>query len=324
MLPTVRQMQYFVALAQHRSFVRAARACHVTQSSLSAAIRQLEAALGAELVDRSGRALALTEAGERVRERAVAILREVEDLAACARTARTPLSGRLRLGVIPSIAPFLLPQALPDLRRAHPELRLVLREDLSRVLVRDLREGRLDVLLIALPYDIGDLACEVIGRDRLLAALPEGHALARPGAITLARLAGEPLLLLEDGHCLRDHVLGAFADRPPPLESDEIQASSMTTLVQMADNGLGVTLVPEIAVAAGITRGTQLTVAPIADGPAARDLGVVWRRRSAHAADAQALAAALKAHLARRAGPDRTAMLTDPHGSGVPGPGVPA
>lgn len=302
MLPTLRQMQYFVALAEHRSFVRAARACHVTQSTLSGAIRQFEECLGAEMIDRSGRVLSLTEAGESVLDRAILILREAEDLAGLARAARKPLSGRLRLGVIPSIAPFLLPQALPALRRAHPDLRLVLREDLTRVLVQDLKDGRLDVLLIALPYDTGDLESEVIGSDRLLLALPEGHPLATQAPVDLARLRREPLLLLEDGHCLREHVLLAF-NGGAPMEADDIRASSMTTLVQMVDNGLGLTLVPEIAVRAGVARGTRLSIVPIEGAQAVRQLGLVWRRRSAHTADARTLAAALRDHLAGRSTP---------------------
>ncbi|MAA99502.1 MAG: LysR family transcriptional regulator [Stappia sp.] len=293
MLPTLRQMQYFVALAEHRSFGRAARACHVTQSTLSGAIRQFEACLGAELVDRSGKVLSLTEAGESVLVRAGAILRETEDMAAHARIAAAPLSGRLRLGVIPSIAPFLLPQALPALRAAQPQLRLVLREELTRVLLQDLRDGRLDVALIALPHDTGDFACEVIGVDPLFVAVPQGHPLGQDARVSLARLQREPLLLLEDGHCLREHVLMAFAGKAP-RESEDIRASSMTTLVQMVDNGLGVTLVPRIAVEAGIARGTRLSIVPIEEAGAQRELAIVWRRRSAHGADARALAAALR------------------------------
>jgi LysR family hydrogen peroxide-inducible transcriptional activator len=301
MLPTLRQMQYFVALAEQRSFVRAARACHVTQSTLSGAIRQFETTLGAELVDRSGRVLSLTEAGESVLERCGAILREAEDLAAHARGASSPLSGRLRLGVIPSIAPFLLPQVLPGLRASHPDLRLVLREDLTRVLMQDLREGRLDVLLIALPYETRDLECEVIGVDPLLLAVPAGHPLSQ-GPVSLARLRREPLLLLEDGHCLREHVLAAFKG-DAPRESDDIRASSMTTLVQMVDNGLGVTLIPRIAAVAGVGRGTRLAIRAIEAEPVNRRLGLVWRRRSAHAGDARALAAALRAFLQRSGEP---------------------
>lgn len=298
MLPTLRQMQYFVALAEHRSFGRAARACHVTQSTLSGAIRQFETCLGAELVDRSGKTLTLTEAGESVLLRASAILRETEDMVAHARVAAAPLSGRLRLGVIPSIAPFLLPKALPRLREARPQLRLVLREDLTRVLLQDLRDGRLDVALIALPHDTADFEFEVIGEDPLFVAVPRGHPLGTGRQVTLARLRQEPLLLLEDGHCLREHVLMAFAGKAP-RESDEIRASSMTTLVQMVDNGLGVTLVPRIAVEAGIARGTRLSIVPITEGRARRDLAVVWRRRSAHVADARALAEALRTFIAR-------------------------
>jgi LysR family hydrogen peroxide-inducible transcriptional activator len=298
MLPTLRQMQYFVALAEQRSFVRAAAACNVTQSTLSAGIRQFEACLGADLIDRSGRTLVLTQAGQSVLDRSISILRDAEDLVGHARIAHQPLSGRLRLGVIPSIAPFLLPRALPGLRKAHPELRLHLREDLTAPLMETLREGRLDAVLIAFPQNVGDCDSEMIGDDRLLLALPGDHALAALAQpVELPRLRGEPLLLLEDGHCLREHVLRALAGAAPS-EADDIRASSMTTLVQMVDNGLGITLVPQIAADAGIARGTRLAIVPLAGAEATRQLGVVWRRRSVHAADARALAAFLRGYLA--------------------------
>lgn len=299
MLPTLRQMQYFVALAETRSFVRAARVCHVTQSTLSAGIRQFEACLGAELVDRSGRSIALTDAGQTILDRVSGILRDAEDLAGAVRTARQPLSGRLRLGVIPSIAPYLLPQVLPGLRARYPDLRLHLREGLTGALMEALREGRLDVLLIAFPYDTQGLETEMIGEDPLLLAVPGDHVFAAGGCVSLRELRGEPLLLLEDGHCLREHVLRAFDGAAPP-ESDEIQASSMTTLVQMVDNGLGITLLPRIAADAGVTRGTGLVLTPLEAPLATRELGLVWRRRSGHGADAQALAAALRGYLSER------------------------
>jgi LysR family hydrogen peroxide-inducible transcriptional activator len=295
-LPTIRQMQYFAALAEHRSFSRAAEICRVSQSTLSAAVRSLEEAVEAELVDRSGRVLALTEAGEAVLARVRSILADTRELGSIAASDRAPLSGKLRLGVIPSIAPFLLPRALPSLRARHPRLRLYLREDVTRVLVEDLRDGRLDAVLIAFPYAVEGVEVETIGRDRFLFAAARGHPLCRRTSVSAREIAGEPLLLLEDGHCLRDHVLSAAGGERSG--ADDVRATSLGTLVQMADNRLGVTLLPKIAVDAGITAGTDLAVVPVEGGRAARELGLAWRRRSRRAADFRLLAAHLRGFVA--------------------------
>ena len=299
-LPTIRQMQYFAALAEHRSFSRAAEICHVSQSSLSAAIRALEDAVEAQLVDRSGRIVALTEAGEAVLARVRTILTDTQELGAIARCDRVPLAGKLRLGVIPSIAPFLLPRALPSLRGRYPELRLYLREGITRVLLEDLKDGRLDVVLIAFPYQVEGLETELIGRDPFLFAAPREHPLASRSAVRPQELAAEPLLLLEDGHCLRQHVLSVAGSAPPGAA--EVRATSLTTLVQMADNRLGPTLLPRIAVDAGITAGTELAVVPVDGAGASRDLGLAWRRRSRRAADFRLLAAHLRGFVQGRTG----------------------
>lgn len=299
-LPTIRQMHYFAALAEHRSFSRAAKACNISQSTLSAAIRAFEEALEATLVDRSGRLAGLTEAGEAVLARVRAILADVEGLARVARPDAAPLSGRLRLGVIPSIAPYLLPQALPAIRAHHPQLRLYLREELTRVLVEELREGRLDVILIAFPYRIDGVETEIIGTDGFLFAASRSHRLARRSRVLPSDFAGEPLLLLDDGHCLRDHVLAMT--RSERTEGDDVRATSLTTLVQMADNGLGVTLLPEIAVQAGVTQGTGLVVVPVDDPRANRAIGLAWRRHHPRASEFRLLADRLRPFLAPTTG----------------------
>lgn len=291
-LPTIRQMQYFAALAEHRSFSRAAEICRVSQSTLSAGIRGFEEVVEAELVDRSGRHVTLTPAGEAVLGRIRGILAEAQDLARTARCDDTPLTGKLRLGVIPSIAPFLLPRALPAIRARHPGLRLYLREDLTRVLVEDLKQGRLDAILIAFPYAVDGLEVELIGEDPFLFAAAAGHPLAARRSVPTGEIAGEPLLLLDDGHCLRDHVLAAAGtDR---REGEDVRATSLTTLVQMADNRLGVTLLPRIAVAAGVTAGTSLVVRPVDDARASRRIGLAWRRRSRRGEDFRLLAGLLR------------------------------
>ncbi len=299
-VPTIRQMQYFAALAEHRSFSRAAEICNVSQSSLSAAIRALEDAVEAQLVDRSGRVLTLTEAGDAVLARIRTILTDTQELGAIARCDRVPLAGKLRLGVIPSIAPFLLPRALPSLRGRYPELRLYLREGITRVLIEDLKDGRLDVVLIAFPYQLDGVETEMIGRDPFLFAAPREHPLASRSMVRPHELASEPLLLLEDGHCLRQHVLSVAGSAPPGAA--EVRATSLTTLVQMADNRLGPTLLPRIAVDAGITAGTDLAIVPVDGARASRDLGLAWRRRSRRAGDFRLIAAHLRGFIRGRHG----------------------
>ncbi|WP_093184529.1 hydrogen peroxide-inducible genes activator [Pseudovibrio sp. Tun.PSC04-5.I4] len=293
MLPTLKQLQYFKTLAKHLSFSKAAEASFITQSTLSAAIKQLEGILGCELLDRSGRTLVLTDAGETVLEKASLLLRDAEDLVQGVRAQNKPLCGRFRLGVIPSIAPFLLPRFLPRLRKLYPELQLFLREDLSRNLMAALKEGRIDAALMALPYDTTGFESKVIGSDAFYLAVPCGHPLCGAAQVKMEDLADEVLLLLEDGHCLRNHVLAATGGRMLTANED-IQATSLSTLVQMVDNGIGVTLVPRIAVDADIDRGTSLKLIKIADESARREIGMVWRRKSSFEGNTKLLCEALE------------------------------
>jgi len=283
-LPTLRQMQYFVALAEAGSFSRAAAACNVTQSTLSDAIRQVEEVVGVPLIDRSNRTASLTPAGETALARMKTLLVDARDMIDAVRAGNAPLAGRLRLGVIPSIAPYFLPRALPHLRRAYPDLRLHLREDLTRAMLEDLRAGRLDAVLLAMPIATEGLVHEIIAEDSLLLALDGAHRLAGRHKVKASELAGETLLLLEDGHCLSDHVRAA-APELVDRQNEEIRASSLTTLVQMVDNRLGITFVPRIAVEAGILSGTDIWLCEIEARPARRSLGLVWRRGSSRESD---------------------------------------
>ena len=214
MLPTLRQLQYLKLLAEHRSFSRAAEAAHVTQPTLSAGVQELEKILGAPVVDRGRTGVILTAAGEEAVARAQTILAQAEDLVQAARGAGQPLSGRFRLGVIPTIAPFLLPKALPVLRRRFPKLRLFLREDLTGRLIAGLKSGALDAALVALPYDMTGLEWADVEEDELFAAFPANHPLTAEARVSPARLADEDLILLEDGHCLREHALAACGLSP--------------------------------------------------------------------------------------------------------------
>ncbi|WP_319532479.1 LysR substrate-binding domain-containing protein [uncultured Cohaesibacter sp.] len=213
--PTLRQLQYLCALAEKQSFRGAAEACLVSQSTLSAGIQQLEQILQVRLVDRESDHFRLTRIGSEILARAQVLLRDADDLVALAQQQQAPLSGELRLGVIPSIGPFLLPRALPELRSSHPNLRLFLRETLTRHLLDDVKAGRLDAAVIALPYHIEGFGVQSLGTDQFYAALPLNHPLADKDVISARDFRHEPLVLLEDGHCIRDHVLTSLKRTGP-------------------------------------------------------------------------------------------------------------
>ncbi|MFN7131115.1 MAG: LysR substrate-binding domain-containing protein, partial [Myxococcales bacterium] len=243
MRPSIRQLEYLVALADHLHFGHAARACGVTQPALSVQIQQLEELVGAQLIERTPRQILLTPIGEEMAANARKFLRELDDLVATARTAGKPLTGPLRLGVIPTIAPYLLPHLLPLVREHYPDVRLLLREDQTHNLLRLLREGRLDLLLLALPVDGHDLESLPIFSEPFVLAVPRAHPLSRALRVQQAALRGEEVLLLEDGHCLRDQALDVCR-AAGARESAEVQATSLSTLVEMVAGGMGVTLLP--------------------------------------------------------------------------------
>ena len=298
--PTLRQLRHLAALDEARHFGRAALACNVTQSTLSASIKELEAGLGAALVDRTRRRVVLTPLGRTTAEQGRRILAEVESLVADAASGAEPLAGTLRLGVIPTIAPFLLAPILPRLRRAHPRLKLYLIEDLTEVLVARLADGRLDALLLALPCDCGDVESRILWDDRFVLACRPEHPLARRSVVTAADLAGAPPMLLRDGHCLRAHALAA-CQLGRAHGFDRVEATSLHTLVQMVDNGLGVTLLPELALRGGIIDNTELVTRPLSGASAARQIGLAWRRGSGRAEEFDLLARRI-VDLAREAG----------------------
>lgn len=278
-LPTIKQLQYLTTLYEHGHFGRAADACFVTQSTLSAGLRELELALDATLVERTKRVVRFTPLGEKVARKAYNVLREVTEIAQLARAAGRPLSGELRLGVIPTIAPFFLPRVLPALRREYPDLKLYLREEMSHVACDALMRGQLDCVLLALPYGCGDVQAVELFEDELLAALHETDDARVPDEVNPADLDSDHLLLLEDGHCLRNHALAA-CDRPDLRGERAILGTSLHTLVQMVDNELGVTLLPRMAVEAGILEGTRVVTRPLKSDQAKRRIALVWRRKS--------------------------------------------
>ena len=275
-LPTLRQLRYLVALAEHKHFGRAADACFATQSTLSAGLQELENLLDVKLVERSKRRVMLTPLGESVVARARAVLRGAEDIAELASASKAPLSGALRLGVIPTIGPYLLPRVLPPLRQTYPNLRLYLREETTARLLDALNDGDIDVALIALPFQTDELEVRPLGRDPFLLACRGDDPLAKVKDPELASLPDERLLLLDEGHCLREHALAACR-LEPSRHRDDFRATSLPTLVQMVANKLGITLLPKMAVDAGLLNGTGLVARPLAKAAPARDIALVWR-----------------------------------------------
>ena len=293
-LPTIKQLQYLVALHEHGHFGRAADACFVSQSTLSAGIRELESLLGVTLVERSRRVVRFTPLGNQVVEKAHRLLREAEELSALVQASGKPLSGELRMSVIPTIAPFLLPRMLPRLRKERPNLKLFLREETSGDAVESLHHGRADCVLLALPFATGEVDCEPICEDRLLVAFPKDDPRDPPATISPAMIDEGRLLLLEDGHCLREHALAA-CNRPELRASATMIGTSLHTLVQMVDNGLGLTMLPQMAVDAGILNNTQIVARPLNTSNASRQIALVWRKNSPRAEEFRLLAKELRA-----------------------------
>ena len=292
-LPTIKQLQYLVALREHGHFGKAADACYVTQSTLSAGLRELETLLGVVLVERTRRVVRFTALGEKIADKAVRVLREAEELAAIARAEGQPLHGELRLGVIPTIAPFLLPAMLPRLRKEWPSLKLYLREETSQAACEALHRGQLDCVLLALPFACGDVDSAPLFDDPLFVAFPNGEA---PGGreIEVNSIDENRMLLLEDGHCLKDHALSA-CNRPELRAHAAMMGTSLHTLVQMVDNGLGVTFVPGMAIDAGILAGTGVDARPLRSAHNYRQIALIWRRSSPRETEFRLLAESLRA-----------------------------
>jgi LysR family hydrogen peroxide-inducible transcriptional activator len=292
--PTLKQLQYLVSLHEHGHFGRAAEASFVSQSTLSAGLRDLEALLGVVLVERTKRAVRFTPLGNSVVAKARGILRETEELSDLIQSSGKPLSGELRMSVIPTIAPFLLPRLLPRLRRDRPNLKLFLREEPSAAAVEALHHGRADCVLLALPYATGEVEKETIELDAFFVAFPRDDPRDPPAEIDPDLIDDQRLMLLEDGHCLKDQVLAA-CNRPELRGSATMIATSLHTLVQMVDSGLGLTMLPEMALDAGILNGTNVVARPLNSPGANREIALVWRKNSPRAEDFRMLADELRA-----------------------------
>lgn len=277
--PTLRQLEYLVAVARTLNFREAAESCHVTQPALSAQIQQLEAGLGVVLLERDKRHVSVTAAGEDVVTRAREVLALMDDLLAAARSHSRPLTGTLRMGVIPTVAPYLLPLVLPPLAAAHPELRVLLREEQTARLCEKLRAGDLDVLLLALEADLGDVDTLPLFHDAFVLAARHDHALVQRDTVTPDDLLDDAILLLEEGHCLGEQTRAVCAQAGRNEDAD-IRATSLSTLVQMVAAGLGITLLPSLAIEVEVRAGLGMAVVPFRAPAPGRTIGLAWRKSS--------------------------------------------
>lgn len=277
-LPSTKQLKYLVALAEHGHFGRAAEACFVSQSAFSNAIKELELTLDTQLVDRTNRQVTITATGQEVVTLARLALRDIQSLVELAAGEKQPLTGELRLGVIPTIAPFLLPKLLPKLRQQYPELQLYLTEDQTAQIYERLMDGELDVLLLALPWEMRGVEVRNLFRDSFRLACRQGTRRIDPRNYRFNRLDSDSILLLEDGHCLRDHALTACKIRHTE-KVRRFAASSLLTLVEMVDADLGITFLPEMSEGSSLLRNTRVRLYPLPES-SYRTIGLAWRKGS--------------------------------------------
>ena len=277
-VPSTKQLRYFVALAEEQHFGRAAARCFVSQSAFSVAIQELEGLLGANLVDRTNRSVTITALGKEVAVLAKLCLQDLNALVETARGHARPLQGPLQLGVIPTIAPFLLPRVLPKLRKAFPRLQLYLYEDVTQRLYEQLMEGALDLAILALPYALTGVEEMELFPDRFRLAARKGTALVDPANYRFSKLHAGTVLLLRDGHCLREHAIEACKVRDTQ-KLHPFSASSLLTLIEMVDADLGITFLPEMAEGSALLQRTQVALHPLGDN-SYRTIGMIWRRGS--------------------------------------------
>ena len=276
--PTIKQLRYFIALCEQQHFGRAAERCFVSQSAFSNAIRELESTLKTQLVDRTNRSVTITSNGQDVATQARLVIRDVESLVEIAQGNNAPLCGELRLGVIPTIAPFVLPRLLPKIRKAFPLLQLLLIEDQTQRIYERLMDGELDALLLALPWPMQGVDQQTLFRDEFCLAYRQGTEHVDPENYRFNRLNSDSVLLLEDGHCLRDHALAACKIR----NTEKVRrfgASSLLTLIEMIDADLGISFLPEMARDSTLLRNTRVRLHPLND-KSYRNIGMAWRKGS--------------------------------------------
>jgi len=291
----LKDLRYLVAVADQRHFGRAAARCFVSQPTLSAQLKKLEQDLGVQLIERAPNNVSLTPAGEEIVARARRILEASDEVVALARSHRDPLAGRLRLALLPTIGPYLLPRVAPAIRRGLPRLQLRLYEYQTAPMLEKLHAGELDVGILALPVELDGLESRELYREAFLVALPERHRLAAHETLRVADLKGEPLLLLEDGHCLRDQAL-EVCSRAGVREQQDFRATSLETLRQMVAAGAGVTLLPELAGRGAYRSARGVVLRPFARPAPLRHVGAVWRKSTARRAAIDALCTLIAEH----------------------------
>ncbi len=290
-LPSLRQLEFLVALADEQHFGRAAEKCHASQSTLSAGLKELEATLKVVVAERTRRSVTLTPIGKELAARARRLLADAKAMVDYAAANMGVLSGDLRLGAIPTLAPYLLPQIVPEVRRNYPDLKLYLREAKTDDLLHSLHAGEVDAVLLALPYEIGDLAVFPLFEDNYQLAIQPDHPLAKRPRLSGEDLTDIQMMLLEKGHCLQRHALSAFAPLGPQQDLT-FEATSLPTLVAMVAEGLGATLLPDIAIDAGVAEGQDVALVPL-KGAHPRRIAFVWRKTSPRGAELELLGEAI-------------------------------
>ena len=291
----LKDLRYLVAVADQRHFGRAAARCFVSQPTLSAQLKKLEDNLGVQLIERAPNNVCLTEAGEAIVARARRILEASDEMVTLARSQRDPLAGRLRVALLPTIGPYLLPRVAPAVRKALPRLELRLYEYQTAAMLAKLHAGEIDVGILALPVEVDGLESRALYREAFVVALPEHHPLAARERVRLADLKGEQLLLLEEGHCLRDQAL-EVCSRVGVSDQQDFRATSLETLRQMVATGAGVTLLPELAGRGAYRNARGVALRPFARPAPERHIGALWRKSSARRAAIDALCAQIREH----------------------------
>lgn len=297
-LPTTKQLRYFLALEKHAHFGKAAAACFVSQSAFSTAIRELESTLNKQLVDRSNKQVTITRTGRAIATHAASIVRELEELTALAKRSNEPLNGSLNLGVIPTIAPFLLPRFLPQLEQQYPSLTLYLREDLTARLYQQLMDGELDLILIALPYELKNVEVMPLFRDPFYLLTKHNSKHLDIKHYSPDKLNDENVLLLEDGHCLRDHAISACKLQKKG-QLNPFAATSLLTLTQMVAADIGITFIPEMALGSPIVARRELVTTALPEDNY-RDIGLAWRSSSAQSQEFTILGELIKKYCAKK------------------------
>ncbi len=295
----LRDLRYFVALAESRHFGKAAERCFVSQPTLSAQIKKLENYLGVQLLERQPRKVTLTETGQKILPLARRILQESDEIVSLARNEHDPLSGKLKVAFIPTIGPYLLPLVARKLRKQLPRLKLMLYEYQTQSLLERLRAGEVELGVLALPVPMDGLEVRELYDEAFTVAVPNQHTLAKKPHVKIDDLTGETLLLLEDGHCLRDQALDVCS-MIDVKENDDYRATSLETLRQMVAAGLGITLLPELATRGPFGSGHGLAVKSFAKPVPSRTVGAVWRRSSARSEAINAVCDAIRTTMSEK------------------------